>query len=186
MTSRVLFCQILILMSLPWLGGCGNVTVSTPETPLASTSPLALSSPLPTPQQQQPAPTLTPTLVSIPGVPQDIVYYAGVAQYLVPRLPTRAVLEQWNALKPPKALRVTHQEFASSMQNFMRAHQTFNDAAFGRSQVPLKQASDDLDVARESHIQSQAATKQALAQFIKDQYQIDLEDIPQIVVPLEP
>ena len=131
-------------------------------------------------------PVTNPTLVSLPGVPGDIVYYAGVTRYLLPRLPTQVVLDQWNKLSPPADMQTLYEEFAESMKEFIRAHQTFNDAAFHRSETPLKKASADLDLALENHLQAQKNFEQQLDRLLRSNYDVSLNDIPEVVVPLQP
>ena len=188
-TRRFVVEGALILVCLAWLVGCS--TSPTSSLPTATMSPISASesSPLAVPvTRQDPAtPVPTPTLVSPPGVPDDVVYYAGVARYLIPRLPTEHVLEQWNKLIPPmNDMRTLHEEFATSMERFIQAHQAFNDAAFGRSETPLEKASDDLDLALQSHLQAQENFEHQLDQFMRSNYDVSLDEIPEIIVSLQP
>lgn len=178
----------LILVCLAWLVGCSGsptlslTTVTTSPISAAESSPLAV----PTPRQDPPTPVPTSTLVSLPGVPDDVVYHVGVARYLIPRLPTQYVLEQWNKLILPPDMQPLHKEFAESMERFMEAHQAFNDSAFQRSKTSLKEANDNLNRVLQNHLQAQQEFEQQLDQSMRTNYKVSLDEIPEIIVLLGP
>jgi hypothetical protein len=122
----------------------------------------------------------------VPGVPDEIVYYVGVARYLMPRVPTQQVLDQWSDLSPPSALARSHEGFAQSMREFIDAHQAFNDVAFKRSTASPRTTSERLSTALKSHRQKRQDLAQELDQFLLTEYKVSLSEIPPIVVPIEP
>jgi len=122
----------------------------------------------------------------VPGIPDEIAQYAGVAKYLISRLPTAQVLTQWTNLRPPDDLKTPHAKFADSMEQVIEAHHAFNEASFGRSGKSVNATREDLRVAMEAHKQLQQEFDQQLDQFLQTGFDVSLDMVPEIQVSIEP
>lgn len=185
MSKRALV-GIVLIVSLCWLSGCKTQVTTAPTGAMISPVSVSGSSPLPAPTNAQATSTPQPTPAPLPGVPDEVAYYAGVAKYLIPRMPTAQVMERWNELEPPDALARAGREFVNSMGVVVEAHQAFNDAAFKRSTTPISEAGAELEMALQSHAEAQQDMQDRLDQFMRAEYNVSWDDLPEIVVPLQP
>lgn len=185
-TQRFIGRQILFLFGLMVsLVGC---QVSSTTSPDIDKSPLdqAGHSPLPFPVQVTPTFSVIPTQKPLSGVSSEVIHYVGVTKYLVVRLPTDRILEQWNVLTPPPEMQSSHQEFQTSIEQYIAAHQAFNDSVFGRSATSLDVTRDALNLAMQNHKQAGQIFEQQLDLFMQKNYNISSNEVLEISVPVEP